>query len=102
MQHAGQDVPALMLDVDECPPLEVAEFLDILVTLSSFYDTSTAKPRPAQKAIFRMLDKEVPARRQKIEKCMEDQMARSMSEMQVSEKRTLLARSMSETQVSEK
>ena len=87
LQHAGQDVPALMLDVDECPPLEVGEFIDVLVTLSCFYDTSSAKPRPAQKALFRMLEQEVPARRQKIEKGIDDQMARSMSELQVSEEK---------------
>ena len=76
LQHAGQDVPALMLDVDECPPLEIPEFFDILVTLSSFYNISPSKPRPSQKPILRMLDKEVPARRLKIVKSIEDQMAR--------------------------
>ena len=82
LQHAGQDVPALMLDVDECLPLEVDELLDILVTLSSFYNTSTETPRPAQKPILRMLDLEVPPRREQIGNSM-DQVARSLSEMQV-------------------
>ena len=85
LQHAGQDVPALMLDVNECPPLEADELLDILVTLCSFYDTSTETPRPAQKAILRLLVSEVPERREQIGKSM-DQMAHSLSEMQVSEK----------------
>ena len=49
LQHFGQDVPALMLDVKECEPLQVSELLDILITLSSFYNTSVAKPTRAQK-----------------------------------------------------
>ena len=74
-----------MLDVEECPPLEVDELLDILVTLSSFYNTSTETPSPAQKPILRMLDAVVPPRRQQIATSM-DQVARSLGEMQVSEK----------------
>ena len=81
LQHVGQDVPALMLDVKECEPLEVGELLDILITLSSFYDTSTAKPTKAQKYVHNMLAVEVPERRKQIANNM-DQVARSMSEMQ--------------------
>ena len=71
LQHVGQDVPALMLDVKECEPLQVDELLDILVTLSSFYNTSVEKPTRAQKPVFRMLEAEVPARREEIARNMD-------------------------------
>ena len=82
LQHVGQDVPALMLDVKECEPLEVGELLDILITLSSFYDTSSVKPTRAQRYVHNMLAVEVPERRKQIANNMA-QVARSMSEMQV-------------------
>ena len=82
LQHVGQDVPALMLDVKECEPLQVGELLDILITLSSFYNTSVGKPTKSQKYVYNMLATEVPARREQIASNM-DQVARSMSQMQV-------------------
>ena len=82
LQHVGQDVPALMLDVKECEPLQVSELLDILITLSSFYNTSVAKPTKAQRYVFQMLEAEVPARREEIARNM-DHVARSMGQMQV-------------------
>ncbi len=66
LQHVGQDVPALLLDMDECPPLERGELIDILVTISSFYDTSIVEPSKAQKSILYMLEQEVEQRRQQV------------------------------------
>ena len=66
LQHAGQDVPAILLDVTECDPLKCDELIDILITLSSFYDTSKESPTQSQKKVLNMLEDEVPARRAQI------------------------------------
>ena len=81
LQHAGQDIPALMLDAEEVDPLEIPEFFDILVTLSSFYNFSSSKQTKSQKPVYRMLEAELPAKREMIVKSLEDQMAHmNMSE----------------------
>ena len=66
LQHVGQDVPALALDMDDCPPMERAELIDVLVTVSSFYDTSIAEPTRAQQSILYMLEEEGQQRRQRV------------------------------------
>ena len=66
LQHVGQDVPALALDMDECPPMERAELIDVLVTVSSFYDTSIVEPTKAQQSILHMLEEESQQRRQRV------------------------------------
>ena len=66
LQHVGQDVPALALDMDECPPMERAEMIDLLITVASFYDTSVADPTRAQQSILHMLDEEHGQRRQRV------------------------------------
>jgi hypothetical protein len=66
LQHVGQDVPALALDMDECPPMERVEMIDLLITIAAFYDTSVADPTRAQQHIMYMLDKEHEQRRQRV------------------------------------
>ena len=78
LQHAGQDIPALMLDAEDVKPLDLSEFFDILVTLASFYNFTAIKPTKSQKPVYRLLDAELPAKRAQIAKNMkriEDQMA---------------------------
>ena len=82
LQHVGQEVPAIMLDVQDCEPLTAAELLDILVTLSSFYDIFVTSPTKAQKPVVRMLDAEVPARREQIARNM-DHVALSLGQLAV-------------------
>jgi hypothetical protein len=66
LQHVGQDVPALALDMEECPPMERGEMIDLLITIAAFYDTSVADPTRAQQHIMYMLDKEHEQRRQRV------------------------------------
>ena len=78
LQHAGQDIPALLLDAEDVKPLEIPEFFDILVTLASFYNFSASKQTKSQKPVYRLLEAELPAKREKIVKSLknlEDQMA---------------------------
>ena len=82
LQHFGQDVPAILLDVTECKPLTCDELIDILITLSSFYDTSMESPTRAQKKVLYMLEDEVPARRAQIARNM-DHMALDMGKLRV-------------------
>ena len=71
-----------MLDVQDVRPLEIPEFLDILVTLSSFYNFAACKQTKSAKPVLRLLEAEVPAKRALIIKNLEAKMAR----MQMSEK----------------
>jgi hypothetical protein len=82
LQHVGQDVPALLLDMDECPPLERDELIDILVTISSFYDTRIVDPTKAQKSILYMLEQEGAQRRQQVTQNM-DHVALQMGRLSV-------------------
>jgi hypothetical protein len=68
LQHVGQDVPALCLDMEECQPMERGEMIDVLITIAAFYDTSAsvAQPTRAQQSIMDMLDKEHDHRRQRV------------------------------------
>ena len=72
LQHVGQDVPALFLDMDEIKPLDRSELIDILITLSTFYDLSPEGTKTkAQKPIFHMLEKEGGKRREQVTKSMD-------------------------------
>ena len=66
LQHVGQDVPALCLDMEECQPMERGEVIDLLITLAAFYDTSVPEPTRGQRAIMYMLDQEFDHRRQRV------------------------------------
>jgi hypothetical protein len=66
LQHVGQDVPALALDMEECQPMERGEVIDLLITLAAFYDTSVPEPTRGQRAIMYMLDQEFDHRRQRV------------------------------------
>jgi hypothetical protein len=67
LQHVGQDVPALALDMEEVQPMERGEMIDLLITLAAFYDTSCVPdPSKSQKAIMYMLDQEYDHRRQRV------------------------------------
>ena len=72
LQDVGQDVPALFLDMDEIKPLDRSELIDILVTLSTFYDLSPAGTKTkAQKPIFNMLEQEGGKRRAQVTSSMD-------------------------------
>ena len=71
-----------MLDVTECKPLKCDELIDILITLSSFYDTSVATPTKAQKQVINMLEAEVPVRRAQIARNV-DHVALDLNKLQM-------------------
>ena len=66
LQHVGQDVPALMLDADECKPLERGELIDILVTLSAFYQPNVAQPTRSQRPVLHMIEQVSGQRRAEV------------------------------------
>ena len=76
MQHAGQDIPALVLDAEEVRPLDIPEFFDIMVTLASFYDFSACKRTKSSKPVLSLIDEEVPAKRETIIRNLETKMDR--------------------------
>jgi hypothetical protein len=66
LQHVGQDVPALALDMEQCQPMERGEMIDVLITIAAFYDTSVADPTKPQQQIMYMLEKEREQSRQRV------------------------------------
>ena len=82
LQHVGQDVPALMLDVAEVEPLDRGELIDILITLSAFYDTSVAKPTRSQKPVIHLIEQEGGQRRQTVAQKM-DEVALALGQLSV-------------------
>ena len=71
--------------MDEIKPLDRSELIDILITLSTFYDLSPEGTKTkAQKPIFHMLEKEGGKRREQVTKSMDAVgLARSSTEPSV-------------------
>ena len=69
----GDDVPALLLDMDEVPILEEEELLDLLVTFAAFYDLTKIELKgKAMKRDHYMFDTLCSERRAPVIAALED------------------------------